>query len=258
MGAKDGVVNIPITFTEGPNDSQDKSGFDDVAAIAFTLGVPGSGTDTPLSFTCTAGNLDANAFQVGSGNANDFTVVIENAQCAGRNHCLCPDTGAGQTLDNFVNVVAYGPKNLPEQGPVQIPRLNSGVLVTLNMNVAPTAPDLIPLKIFSAMDAAKPTFGANLSIGDQSACDVTATQSRSNVTFTDGSVTVGGTVPPTACVGDCNGSHDVIINELILGVNIALGAPVTNCRAFDANNDGKVLINELILGVNNALKGCSP
>jgi len=61
------------------------------------------------------------------------------------------------------------------------------------------------------------------------------------------------------CVGDCNGDGMVAINELIIGVNIALGAaPVSQCPSFDANGDGMVGINELITAVNNALTGCGP
>ncbi len=59
------------------------------------------------------------------------------------------------------------------------------------------------------------------------------------------------------CIGDCNGDGQVTINELITGVNIALGSqPVSTCPAFDPNGDGEVTINELIAGVNNALNGC--
>ena len=59
------------------------------------------------------------------------------------------------------------------------------------------------------------------------------------------------------CAGDCDGDRMVVINELVLGVNIALGAqPVSACAAFDGNSDGSVVINELITGVNNALAGC--
>ncbi|MDX2168981.1 MAG: hypothetical protein SF182_18075 [Deltaproteobacteria bacterium] len=59
------------------------------------------------------------------------------------------------------------------------------------------------------------------------------------------------------CVGDCNGDGMVAINELIIGVNIALGAqPVSACPSFDANGDGMVTINELIIAVNNALGSC--
>jgi hypothetical protein len=64
-----------------------------------------------------------------------------------------------------------------------------------------------------------------------------------------------GNSPP--CVGDCLGTGMVEVNELITGVNIALGnQPVTACLAFDANGDGMVSINELIAAVNDALNGC--
>ncbi len=59
------------------------------------------------------------------------------------------------------------------------------------------------------------------------------------------------------CVGDCNGDNMVAINELIIGVNIALGAtPVSACPSFDADGNGTVGINELITAVNNALGMC--
>ena len=49
----------------------------------------------------------------------------------------------------------------------------------------------------------------------------------------------------------------VTIDELIRGVNIALGnTPLSNCPAFDANGDGEVTIDELIRAVNAALDGC--
>jgi hypothetical protein len=256
-GPAGGSVQIPIAFAQGPNDSQNGQGFDEVAAIAFTLGVPGTGDGAPLSFSCASGDLAADAVTVGSGISGDFTVVVENAQCTNRNRCLCPDTGAGQTLDNFVNVVVYGPKTLPEQGPVQIPVLpSSGNIVTLKMNIAASTPQGdIPLHVFSALGApAKPQFAANLSIGDQAACDVTANSSnRSNVTFTDGKVTVG---PPNGCVGDCDGSQMVTISELITGVNIALGSlDPSACVAFQ-NDSHMVDIAQLIKGVNNALGMC--
>jgi len=61
----------------------------------------------------------------------------------------------------------------------------------------------------------------------------------------------------TSCVGDCDGGGMVAINELILGVNIALGLrPVRACPAF-ANSQGMVDIAQLITGVNNSLNGCA-
>ena len=59
------------------------------------------------------------------------------------------------------------------------------------------------------------------------------------------------------CTGDCDGGGTVAINELILGVNIALGsAQISACEAFDCQSTGMVPINCLIQGVNNALAGC--
>jgi hypothetical protein len=59
-----------------------------------------------------------------------------------------------------------------------------------------------------------------------------------------------------ACTGDCDDNGMVAINELILGVNIALGSlPVSACPAFE-NAQGMVDIAQLIKGVNNALGGC--
>jgi hypothetical protein len=66
--------------------------------------------------------------------------------------------------------------------------------------------------------------------------------------------------PPTpgVCVGDCNDNGEVVINELITGVNIALGtAQLPQCPSFDRNGSGEVEINELIQGVNAALNGCA-
>ena len=61
------------------------------------------------------------------------------------------------------------------------------------------------------------------------------------------------------CVGDCGADGEVTINEVIVGVNIALGImPMENCPAFDSSGDGQVTINELITGVNSALQGCQP
>jgi hypothetical protein len=69
--------------------------------------------------------------------------------------------------------------------------------------------------------------------------------------------TATSTPGPPVCVGDCNGDGGVTVDELIKGVNIALGtAGVDACLPMDANEDGEVTVDELISGVNNALRGC--
>lgn len=259
-GAPGNLVSIPISFQQGPDNGKTGQGFDDVAAIALTLGVPGTGDDPmPLAFDCTDGRLANGAVQPGAGIAANFAVVVENEQCVNRDRCLCPTSG-GQTRDDFVNIVIYGPKDFPAQGPVEIASLpDSGQLLALNMRLAAGASGEIPLHVFSAIGQVKPEFGANLSIGDQAACDVTADSGadRSNITISDGKVTVTPVTPGAACPGDCNGDSKVTISELISAVNIALGsAQVGSCQAADQSGDGKVAINELIGAVNSALNGC--
>ena len=62
-----------------------------------------------------------------------------------------------------------------------------------------------------------------------------------------------------ACPGDCNGDGGVLINELLIGVNVALGSqPISACPAMDANGSGSVLIDDLIRAVAAALEGCPP
>jgi len=56
-------------------------------------------------------------------------------------------------------------------------------------------------------------------------------------------------------VGDCNRNGKVSIDELVRGVNIALGdAPVSECTPFDRVVDGRVTVDELVRGVGNALR----
>jgi CSLREA domain-containing protein len=61
----------------------------------------------------------------------------------------------------------------------------------------------------------------------------------------------------TACVGDCNHSDDVTIDEVVTMVNIALGNSLLSaCQAGDADGDGVITVNEAIVAVNNSLHGC--
>lgn len=59
------------------------------------------------------------------------------------------------------------------------------------------------------------------------------------------------------CPGDCNTDNQCAVNELVAGVNIALGqAEMSTCTNFDTDFDAKVGVNELVAGVNIALRGC--
>ncbi len=62
-----------------------------------------------------------------------------------------------------------------------------------------------------------------------------------------------------ACTGDCSGDGVVTVDEVILGVNIALGLSVpTSCGAIDGDSDGQVTIDELVSAVNGVLNSCAP
>lgn len=103
------------------------------------------------------------------------------------------------------------------------------------------------------------TATATLTVPPGSTATATPSVTRTGSTPNPGDT---GTPTPTptpigGCAGDCNGDGQVTVNELILGVNIALGnEPSSACAGFDANGDGMVTIPELIRAVNNALEGC--
>lgn len=74
--------------------------------------------------------------------------------------------------------------------------------------------------------------------------------------------TVPATPSPTpaleGCPGDCNGDARVTIDELIVGVRIALAlAEASSCPPVDSDGDGQVSIAELVQAVRASLEGCS-
>jgi hypothetical protein len=64
--------------------------------------------------------------------------------------------------------------------------------------------------------------------------------------------------PGQSCVGDCADDHQVTVDDLIKGVNIALGNAVAGtCPAFDCHGSGQVTVDCLVRGVGAALDGCA-
>jgi CSLREA domain-containing protein len=60
-----------------------------------------------------------------------------------------------------------------------------------------------------------------------------------------------------ACVGDCTEDGVCTVDELILGISIALGTTsVATCPALDPNGDDEVTIDEVLTAVNHAVSGC--
>jgi hypothetical protein len=64
-------------------------------------------------------------------------------------------------------------------------------------------------------------------------------------------------IAQAACLGDCNGDGEVTVDDILIGVNIALGLrPLDDCPVFDDNADEEVTVDELLRAVNNALSQC--
>lgn len=60
-----------------------------------------------------------------------------------------------------------------------------------------------------------------------------------------------------ACIGDCNSDQSVTVDEILVGVNIALGMrQLSECAPFDSDSSGTVTVDELIAALNVALTGC--
>ena len=58
-------------------------------------------------------------------------------------------------------------------------------------------------------------------------------------------------------MGDCDGSGDVTVNEIITMANIALGTfPLSACQVGDADGSGDITVNEIIAAVGFALTSC--
>lgn len=115
----------------------------------------------------------------------------------------------------------------------------------------------VPTETGTAVSTETPTPTVTGTPPSTETASVTSTATASATETAPPSITPTSTSGPGVCVGDCNNSGEVTINELIIMVNIALGsAPVEDCLPGDANGDGQITIDEIILAVNHALDGC--
>jgi hypothetical protein len=86
---------------------------------------------------------------------------------------------------------------------------------------------------------------------------------REHLAFPDALGVLPGSIAPCTehclpfCPGDCNGSGQVTVDELMVGVNIALGdQPLAACTALNVKEDLRIAIDELVTAVGHALDGC--
>lgn len=113
--------------------------------------------------------------------------------------------------------------------------------LTLTNNLSTPTP-----AVDSPTPAATPTATASLSETPTHDPDPTATLEATSTPVAPG------------CTGDCDGDLLVTVNELVTGINIALGnLAVGDCRAFDTNVDGVVTVDEIVSAQRGALEGCT-
>ena len=198
--------------------------------------------------TLTSCTLSGNSGGSILGAASVANTVIANS-LQGRN-CNPPTTSNGYNLDDdgtcgFFSTgdLSIVPANLAPLGdyggPTQTHALCSG----------PGAPDPSCAAASPAIDAgdnghcpATDQRGAPRPYG--SACDIGAYES-------------GAQPPPTTpCVGDCDGSGEVPVNEVITLVDIALGNALPSACPHGVPSGAEVNVALIIQAVNNALNGC--
>jgi hypothetical protein len=75
--------------------------------------------------------------------------------------------------------------------------------------------------------------------------------------FDEDVITVMRSVPPAACLGDCNLDEVVTVDEILSLMQIALGADrLEICPAADGSGDGRVTVDEIVGAIDVALAGC--
>jgi len=198
--------------------------------IGNALGAPGDAVQVTVS-------LDASGVSIAA-TANDITLstqafTLDPAAChvnSGIGKSLSASTLSSDATNTTVRVLVQSSQNT-----TAIP---NGPLYTCALRIAATA---LPgtYRLDNALALATTSEGTTIT----------------GVGGTHGAVTVS--LIGRACSGDCDGNGTITIDELIVGVNIALGnRPVDDCLSLDPNGDAMVTINELIAAVGNAVNGC--
>ena len=232
--------------------------------VGDILEVPGNVTNSGSDVRWLVGT---SALQTASGLAPDFIMPAGilptggGMVCFGGGGGIAPQNPPSWDRTNFatyVDCLAYGTYAGPSNVQIGTPtKLNGdGHSLQRTMTGHDNASD------FACADPATPenNAGTMMSMPATSPCSASATPTPSLAATPTPSFAATPTptpVPVGACVGDCDGTGMVSINELIVGVNIALGSDaVSKCPAFDCQGNGMVTINCLVKAVHNALSGC--
>lgn len=201
------------------------------------------------TFTETLSNGDAGvAILMGTPEAEDLFGIPMDELASG--HLIFPDGRVcWAELDPPFDCVAYGAFT-GDTGtfgsPAAAPQL--GMALVRQQSTGNNADDFA-----LAEPAPRNNAGATGTLGQCSGAGPTPTAT------TGGEPTPTATSPPVSgCPGDCDHSGVVAVNEIIAGVNIALGnATASQCEPLDTNGNQQIEINELIAAVSALLNGCA-
>jgi hypothetical protein len=217
-------------------------------------GIANAGTFSLASSTISENTAGPNR---GGGIANfsSGTLIAENTIIAGNSAASDPDCTGILTSEGYNLVgdvagcpLAGGSGDVIGQDPFLGPLQDNG---------GPTFTQAL-LAGSPAIDAGDPAGctnanGALLTRDQRGAARARAGDTRCDI----GSYEFGATVLPP-CVGDCNQDGMVTVDEILVGVNIALGGePSATCPALTTNRNDTVTIDEILQAVNSALHGCS-
>jgi hypothetical protein len=142
------------------------------------------------------------------------------------------------------------PSNTPADTPTHTPTHTLAIGPTSTPTIPPTETPLPPA-------TATPTQPATATPTTAATTEPTPVPSLTPTPLSSPTVTQSPSPPPIPCTGDCDGSGDVTVNEIIAMVNIALGsAEVSTCAVGDADGSGDITVNEIVKAVGLALANC--
>jgi hypothetical protein len=168
----------------------------------------------------------------------------------------------GQALGHFLGVRLRGPRANSE---------GIGARVYLRTGESTQMREIRAGSNFESQDPAEAHFGIGAATHidellvvwpggtSQRLADLAADQ-RLVVTAPDALPTPTAGLTPTAvptCIGDCDGSGGVTVDEIVRAISIALGLLAADvCTAVDGNGDGGVTVDEVLAAVAAVLNGC--
>jgi Cohesin domain len=169
---------------------------------------------------------------------------------------ISPLTVPGIVMINLSDVAVADENRMP----LSVDTENGGVVVALpTATPTPTSTPMVSATPSFTATSASPAVTATPTNPPLPTSTNTPAPTGTNTSLSTATPTRTPTKDPTlvACVGNCNADPVVSIDELVRGLNIALGVlPLDACGAFDANGDGRVTVDELVNAISNALYGC--